>query len=429
MNTLINRAAIAFAVLAIAVAVVHTGGGPSVVLKVDGHANANVSVAARDRFVSVVWAAVAEGGSTDIYAAMRRDAGATFGSPLRVNDLPGDAHVSGEQPPRIVLVPRANGDPSVVVVWTSSRKDGTRLLTAHSDDGARTFSRAALVPGGEASGNRGWESAIVDAAGHVDVMWLDHRDMTHAATSARQASGASDHTPHDGVAMAQQSQLFVSSLDSAVSPHAVTRGVCYCCKTAMASGPDDSLYVAWRHVYPGNVRDIAFSMSQDGGRTFAVPIRVSDDRWVLDGCPENGPALAVDSNRRIHIVWPTLLPAPAPDSEATLGLFYAMSDDGRQFTRRQRIPTEGVPRHPQMAIDGRGHVFAAWDEQLNGTRHVALGRTTVDGSGNIRMQRVSVKDDMPGVYPALAGLPQGAVAAWVGGSSGAFVIRVERLFN
>ncbi|HET9267196.1 MAG TPA: hypothetical protein VFO31_03495 [Vicinamibacterales bacterium] len=68
------------------------------------------------------------------------------------------------------------------------------------------------------------------------------------------------------------------------------------------------MYVAWRHVYPGNVRDIAFTMSNDGGKTFAAPIRVSDDRWVLDGCPEKDPALAVDAHRRVDVVWPTLVP-------------------------------------------------------------------------------------------------------------------------
>jgi hypothetical protein len=56
---------------------------------------------------------------------------------------------------------------------------------------------------------------------------------------------------------------------------------------------------------------IAFTLSRDGGRTFASPIRVSDDHWVLDGCPENGPALAVDASRRVHLVWPRSCPIHA----------------------------------------------------------------------------------------------------------------------
>jgi hypothetical protein len=82
-------------------------------------------------------------------------------------------------------------------------------------------------------------------------------------------------------------------------------------------------------------------MSADGGKTFEQPVRVSEDDWVLNGCPENGPALTVDANRRIHVVWPTLVPGATSDSEPTLALFYATSKNGHEFTRRQRIPTEG----------------------------------------------------------------------------------------
>ena len=47
---------------------------------------------------------------------------------------------------------------------------------------------------------------------------------------------------------------------------ALTGGVCYCCKTALAVGADGAIYAAWRHVYPGNMRDIAFTLSRDGGQ-------------------------------------------------------------------------------------------------------------------------------------------------------------------
>jgi hypothetical protein len=51
-------------------------------------------------------------------------------------------------------------------------------------------------------------------------------------------------------------------------------------KTTIAAARDGAIYAAWRHVYPGNVRDIAVTMSRDGGRTFAPPVRISDDKWA-----------------------------------------------------------------------------------------------------------------------------------------------------
>ena len=88
------------------------------------------------------------------------------------------------------------------------------------------------------------------------------------------------------------------STDRASVERELAKGVCYCCKTALALGGNGAVYAAWRHVYTGNIRDIAFIASTDGGRTFAEPMRVSEDRWELAGCPDDGPSMAVDAAAR-----------------------------------------------------------------------------------------------------------------------------------
>jgi hypothetical protein len=188
----------------------------------------------------------------------------------------------------VALVPHSGRDPSIVVVWTTKAATGTRLVSARSNDGGRSFAPATVVAGANAPGKRGWQAVTADREGRVVAIWLDHRELAQggAAGVSRSASGH-DHAAHraqqvDGVARAQRSKLFFGSLDGTVTARALTGGVCYCCKTAIAAGADGSIYAAWRHVYPGNVRDVAFTMSRDGGRTFAAPARVSDDRWVLD---------------------------------------------------------------------------------------------------------------------------------------------------
>src|SRR5262249_7114125 len=145
----------------------------------------------------------------------------------------------------------------------------------------------------------------------VYAVWLDHREMADGTVAASHHEHHAEGKP-DGVAMAQKSKLYIASLDGAFAPRAVTRGVCYCCKTAIVAGADGAIFAAWRHVYPGNVRDIAFTLSRDGGKSFAAPIRVSEDKWVLEGCPDDGPAIAVDAAGRVHIVWPTLITEDRP---------------------------------------------------------------------------------------------------------------------
>jgi len=107
------------------------------------------------------------------------------------------------------------------------------------------------------------------------------------------------------------------------------------------------LFVAWRHVYPGNLRDIAFAPSSDGGRTFSAPVRISQDGWQLDGCPENGPTMVLDGTQRVHVIWPTLVRQSGPE---TLRLFHASTRDGYTFTARSSLPVTSAAYHPQAIL-------------------------------------------------------------------------------
>jgi len=391
----------------------------SIDLFVPGRANATPTVAAAGDLVAVAWSASLPSGATDVFAAVSRDRGRSFGAPVRVNDVEGDPRVNGEQPPRATI---AGG--AVTVVWTAKGANGTRLLQSRSTDGGRTFAKSAIVPGADAGGNRGWENTAVDRGGRVIAVWLDHRELAQqdgqiAASHHDHSKGAASApaAKHDGVAMAQRSKLFFGSLDGAIAPRAITGGVCYCCKTALASGADGAIYAAWRHVYPGNIRDIAFTVSRDGGASFSAPVRVSEDRWQLEGCPDDGPAMAIDSANRVHIVWPTLVNEGGEDA---IALFYATSADGASFTPRQRIPTSGMPHHPQIAIARDGSPAIAWDEAANGRRSAAIARRAPAASA---FTREVLADDA--VYPAIVGVDDVIGVAWTSGKSTGSVIRFE----
>ncbi|HVQ17146.1 MAG TPA: sialidase family protein [Vicinamibacterales bacterium] len=399
-------------------------------IAVKDRANAYASLAASGQFAAIAWGASAMAGSTDIYIAVSRDGGRAFGAPTRVA---GDAKLAGEQPPRIALIPRAGQAPSIAVVWTANGSAGTRLLSSRSDDAGRTFTSPAPVPGSDASGNRGWESIANSGQGGVVTLWLDHRDTASGGRSgapmnhAEHQHLASGQPPSDGVARAQLSKLWFAG--GADVPKALTGGVCYCCKTAIATDSAGTIYAAWRHVYDGNVRDIAFTKSSDHGRSFAPPLRVSNDNWVLDGCPENGPTMVVDDAKRIHIVWPTLIPGATRTSEPTLALFYSVSADGKVFAPRQLIPTDGVPRHPQLIVAPNGALLVAWDEQAKGTRRVALARGSIDSKGVARFVKQPIGDNVRAEYPALARTSDGTLVAWTSGAVGQTVLRTERIAN
>ena len=45
----------------------------------------------------------------------------------------------------------------------------------------------------------------------------------------------------------------------------IAADVRFCCKTAVVT-TGDNVSAAWRHIYPGSLRDIAFAISKDRGR-------------------------------------------------------------------------------------------------------------------------------------------------------------------
>ena len=81
------------------------------------------------------------------------------------------------------------------------------------------------------------------------------------------------------------------------------------------------------------MRDIAFAKSTDAGRRFEPLVRVSEDKWELNGCPEDGPTLAVDQAGTIDIAWTTVV----TEGEPLKALFYAASRDGKTFSPRARV--------------------------------------------------------------------------------------------
>jgi hypothetical protein len=394
---------------------------------VAGHSNSTPSLAVDGRTVALVWTATKDG-VANLYLAISSDGGTTFSPPRRVNDLDGDAGATNEQPPRVVI--SGSGSRRVITVMWAKRDPGaleTRrdiIRIARSTDGGSTFSPARYTHDPSLSGARGWQSVALAADSSVHALWLDGRD------ARRQIEESAKHTgvPHKGQ---PPQDLYHATLapDGRTVESMVARGVCFCCKTAVAVDARGTVYAAWRHIFPGSMRDIAFAMSTDGGRRFSPLVKVSEDNWQLNGCPEDGPAMGVDSAGLIHIAWGTVV----NDAEPYKALFYTKSRDGKTFAPRMSIQSgrENTPGHPQMVLTREG-VAVAFDEVLKGVRRVSLAR--VSAAGVLRPLLVSSGDESAS-HPAVAHMANGhLVVAWTSrpspGRTGDLAeIRVARLVS
>jgi hypothetical protein len=413
--------------------------GPAVRLRIDNADSRGASIAASGHRVVVVWAATTEA-ETNIHAAVSEDDGTTFAAPVRVNDIEGDARVNGEQAPRVAV------GRDIVVAWQSRQSGTSQIRIARSTDGGRTFGGAETIHDTGLTGARGWSSLVLDADGSAHVAWLDGRNAkTPAVTSV---GGSAGHAASGGHAHAEpmRQDIFHMTLspDGKRQESQVAANVCFCCKTSVTtapaaagagdSGPHGVVYVAWRHIYPVNLRDMAVASSTDGGRTFSQPVRVSEDGWQLEGCPEDGPSIAVGPDGTLHIAWPTI----SGKGASRKGIFYSYSTDGgRTFAPRSRVDEgEDVTNaaHPQIAvIDGR--VAVAWDESTAAGPRVRLrliesvGGST-RGAGAWRPEfvpAVTFSEPGPISYPAVAASASGLVGAWTMNVANGSEIHVRRL--
>ena len=396
-------------------------------LAVPGRANAAPWIASQGRFVAVAWGAQLAG-KWDVFVATSDDEGATFKPPVQVNTVAGDGRISGEIPPRVALhQPAGASRPEVVVAWNAKDR-GTEIKVARSADFGVTFGAPVSLQASGAAGDRGWHSLTVDAQGAAHVVWLDHRGLAEAPAAAGAKAGAMHHDAaeeHDGVAMAMKSRLHyaVVTPQGARAEQMLAPGVCYCCKTALVP-TSRGVLAAWRHVYAGNMRDIGFAWL-GGPAAAAAPARVSQDGWSINGCPDDGPAMALGAGERVHIVWPTVIPGDDPVG----ALFHATMAEGAAFGPRQRVPTLGAPKpsHPQVVVDGTGRVFVAWDEMQSGVRTAAMVTATVAANGALSFDTpAAVAPGGPTQYPVMAPLARGVVMTWVTGAPTASTISVQR---
>jgi hypothetical protein len=218
--------------------------------------------------------------------------------------------------------------------------------------------------------------------------------------------------------------------DGRVVETVIASDVCFCCKTAVAVDTRGTVYAAWRHIFPGSMRDIAFATSTDGGAHFNSLVRVSEDKWELNGCPEDGPSIAVDQSGMIHIAWATVVKDGA-DGELQKAVFYATSRDGKVFSPRKRLPTAagGTPGHPQLVLLADRGVAIALDEVVGGLRRVSVARISPAG---VVQQAETLSGDESASNPVIVRSGTGnLLVAWTsrspGANTGVAQIRLKRV--
>lgn len=401
--------------------------GPPVTLAERGAGRPTVAADDRTGAAYVAWVADSAG-VPGVYLA-RVGADGAPGAPVRVNDVPGDASAHDQAPPQVAVGPGGE----VYVAWQKSTSVPGRafaasdLRFARSDDGGRTFSPAVTVndDAGGLPSSHTFHDLAVAPDGTVYVSWLDSRERDRARAERAPADGAAPgghgghgaHGARGGEEGLPGSDVRVArSVDGGRSfgPNLVVDGgVCPCCRTSLAVGPDGAVYVAWRKVFEGDVRDVVVARQAPGEDRFSAPVRVHADGWVYPGCPHAGPSVAVDGAGRVHVAWYT-------GREGRQGLWYAAAEgDALHFGAPTALLTADwvPPSQARLSVRDDG-VWAAWEDRRKDEAKLVLGR--LDSSGRIGgVAGGSVRGRLPDL---VAAGPE-RVLAWEDGGA----VRVSRI--
>jgi len=271
------------------------------------------------------------------------------GSPVRVNRQPGIATAwRGDQPSVAVA---SNG--AVYVLWTArvegGDNHGTDIYLSASTDRGQSFVSEVKVNDDKAPNAHGMHSLAISKDGRIYAGWLDERNV-HTPKPSTKAEGHHMESNRDLYIATSTDGGRTFSKNQKVASDA-----CPCCKTSLAVAADGTLYAGWRQVLPGSYRHIAVASSTDGGAKFSAPVIVSDDRWMLQGCPVSGPSLSVDgASGSLKVVWFAAGEGDAP------GVYFTESKDkGHSFSPRQLLAQETVRGTPALAVHDN-NLIALW---------------------------------------------------------------------
>jgi hypothetical protein len=286
-----------------------------------------------------VYLLTAYGSDNRLGLVMSHNEGDTYMAPIPISGPDARITLHGEASPSFAM-----GDTELYSLWEQTDSRGSdQLLVARAVPWGHGFEKPVNVVKKDRPSFNGFSSMAIAPNGDLYVVWLDGRDPQPPVPGSLVPDGTF-------------SVYIARSTDQGMTfgPNVrVTLGACPCCRPTLAFGAHGEIFVAWRKVFPGDIRDMVVATSPDQGKTFMHPVRIAFDNWKLAGCPDSGPALATHGNR-LYAVWMSEGNKP--------GIRLAYSDDGAKTFTKPIIASADViyPNHPSLSIADDGTVLLAF---------------------------------------------------------------------
>lgn len=343
---------------------------------------------AKDGGAYVVWV---EHRDRDADVMLRRvnGAGQSLGDPIRINPQPGQATAWRGDPPTVAVAP----DGTLYVGWTARVESSTGNLAdiylSASRDGGQSFGSPVKVNDDQKSAVHGMHSLAISDDGRVYLAWLDERNVAPAPMKDMKMDANSSGRHMES----NREVFFASSLDGGHSfsqNQRVATDACPCCKTSLAVAKDGRVYVSWRQVLPGDYRHIAVSSSSDQGKTFAKASIVSDDEWVLKGCPVSGAALLTGADATLRVLW------YAGSDKGQRGIYWSESRDaGKTFNPRQLLAASSARGTPVLLRGQLVSDIGVWQSGEGNKAQILIARLDDGKDTQARATTIPFAGELP----------------------------------
>lgn len=335
--------------------------------------------------------------------SVSNDGGDSFEPPVMISEPGASVSSHGENSPTLAI----NGIEFYALWEQNNEQGGTDLMFARSLRFGRKFDKPVRVTDKEKPSSNAFSYLGVAPNGDLYAVWLDGRDPKSTMPG----------TSHVYLAKSTDKGATWSRNVS------VAKNVCPCCRPMLAFGEQGEVFLAWRGVVEGDIRDMWLAASTDNGATFTPPARVAADNWKISGCPHSGASMIV-KGKRLYVAWHS-------EGEGTnAGIRLAWSDDGGKSFARAAIVSGSVvdTNHPMLSMSEDGRmlmVFKGRDPRAKQSwGPVGAYLVEVNDSGTISAP-VAIPGNRKSVsYPAIVAGTVGRVwVAWTeAGEKGASVI-------
>lgn len=247
-------------------------------------------------------------------------------------------------------------------------------------------------------------SALIKQDGTIFISWIDKRLVATAKQSGEKRLGGS---------------IAYSSSQDGGKTFEVERFAnehsCECCRIGGSLDPNNNPVVIYRAIFPGGIRDQASQVIISKG---AEPIRrVADDDWKTDACPHHGPSIAVSGSGKFHVTWFT-------QGAKRAGVFYANSNNqGVSYSTPLKIGAEGTNVSRPYLFASANQVWLVWKEFDGKASSVYLKQSYDDGvtwsEARLLTKTVGYSD-----HPLLVGQGQTIFLSWLTRVDGYQLIKV-----